>query len=360
MLRTHPAVFAIGDTYQIMVPVNGDCMMYVRVGDKVYYDEDNGIIRSAALVHKAIVPMAELDAAGEYTVGTIEVTDRKPYGTDTGKTEEKVYKFRPVPKGDVRCYEIADAHANVDSFVECVKKYGDIDFLILNGDINNHSDEPESFITAYEIASGVTGGEIPVVSVRGNHDMRGRAAADCAKYIPTDAGKTYYTFRLGNIWGMALDCGEDKDDSNGEYGGTICCHAFRERQTEFIRDVIARKAEEYEAEGVEHRVIICHIPFTMEENGVFDIEREIYNEWSRLIRDEIGADVMICGHVHLQFILEPGKDEKRAPHPCPVVVGSARNNFYEGGTAFEFSSDKINVNFTGADGDSRGEYVIEK
>ena len=34
------------------------------------------------------------------------------------------------------------------------------------------------------------------------------------------------TFRLGNLWGILLDCGEDKNDDRPEYGGTICCHAF--------------------------------------------------------------------------------------------------------------------------------------
>lgn len=62
-------------------------------------------------------------------------------------------------------------------------------------------------------------------------------------------GDSYYTFRLGKIWGMALDCGEDKMDKDPEYGSTICCHAFRQQETAFIRQVIADARTAYEAES---------------------------------------------------------------------------------------------------------------
>ena len=68
MLKTKPCVFAIGDRYEITVTVTEQSVMWVKVGDKLYYDEANGIMRSSKPVHKISVPMSELDAAGEYTV----------------------------------------------------------------------------------------------------------------------------------------------------------------------------------------------------------------------------------------------------------------------------------------------------
>ena len=66
--KTCPAVFAIKNDYQIMVPVNSDLLFWVTVGDKKYYDHSNGIIRSSTRMHRVNVPMSELDKAGEYTV----------------------------------------------------------------------------------------------------------------------------------------------------------------------------------------------------------------------------------------------------------------------------------------------------
>ena len=123
------------------------------------------------------------------------------------------------------------------------KAYGKIDFLILNGDLPNHSGDISNFTTIHRIASEITGGEIPVVFSRGNHDMRGIYAENIAEHTPTDHGNSYYTFRLGGVWGLVLDCAEDKNDDHPEYGNCNCCHAFRREQTKFIESVIKNAAD---------------------------------------------------------------------------------------------------------------------
>ena len=72
-----PAVFAVGNEYQIMLPTKCECTMKVKVGDKFYYDAANGIMRSSSLVHKVTVPMEALDEAKSYTVHLQEVLVRK-------------------------------------------------------------------------------------------------------------------------------------------------------------------------------------------------------------------------------------------------------------------------------------------
>ena len=46
MLKTTPAVFAVGTDYQIMVEVQREALMSVRIGENTYYDESNGIMNS--------------------------------------------------------------------------------------------------------------------------------------------------------------------------------------------------------------------------------------------------------------------------------------------------------------------------
>ena len=36
MLKTNPAVFAVGNQYHIMLPVTCECVMWAKVGDKSY------------------------------------------------------------------------------------------------------------------------------------------------------------------------------------------------------------------------------------------------------------------------------------------------------------------------------------
>lgn len=100
---------------------------------------------------------------------------------------------------------LADAHGTFESPVGVAKtfaeRYGGIDLLILNGDILEHSGDAGKFILYYQIAEALTGGEIPVVISRGNHDLRGKYAEKLADYMPNENGNSFYTFRIGNLWG---------------------------------------------------------------------------------------------------------------------------------------------------------------
>ena len=354
-----PSVFAVKQEYHIMMYVEEPSLMWVRMGDKKYYDEANGILRSNTQVHRVIVPMEELNAAGAYTVCLRKVVERKPYFPEIEETQEYTYEFRPVPlDGPVRTYHIADAHNWVEGPVAATKAYGDIDFLILNGDIPDHSGTIENCVTIYEIASEVTGGHIPIVFARGNHDMRGLLAERFCELTPTDNGKSYYTFRLGNIWGMILDCGEDKVDEHEEYGGTICCHAFRERQTAFIQDVIANAKEEYAADDVKYRMVIAHHPFMVKQRAPFDIEQELYGEWARFIGENICPNVMISGHMHYVDIVKPGDEKDLFGQQFPVVIGSdiKQNHEYYAGAGLMFDGADTVATFT----DCLGEVVREE
>lgn len=365
MLKMLPCVFAVKNTYQIMVRVESESLMWVKVGDNCYYDDSNGILRSYKNIHRMIVPAEELDKNGKYTIYEREIKERKPYFTETEEVKEYSFDFVPANRENLRAYHIADAHNLVDAPVRAEKAFGDIDFLIMNGDIPNHSGDIENFDNIYKIAEEITEGKKPVVFSRGNHDMRGIYAECIEDYTPTDNGKSYFTFRLGNLWGMVLDCGEDKQDDNEEYGNTVCCHAFRQRQTQFIKDVIKNADSEYLQEGIKNRLIIVHNPFTEQRksvSGIFNIEADIYTEWGKLIRENIKPDAMLCGHYHEQYVSYPGDEHDSLGHPSPVIVGSEIDfeKKYFCGCGLEFTDKSINVEFTSSDGEILQKTSIKK
>lgn len=364
MMKTTPAVFAVGRTYQIMVPANFPALMWVEVGGKTYCDEVNGILRSDVDVHRMTVPAELLDKCGKYTVVYRKIIERKPYFTESEEAIRTEFDFYPVPKDNARAYHIADSHNMVNHPAAAYDTYerhgGRADFLILNGDVPVDSGKPENFDTIYRIAEAVTHGNVPVVYTRGNHDLRGLYAVSGADYTPSDCGRTYYTFRLGDIWGIILDCAEDKDDSDPEYGNTVSCHDFRLRQTQFIRDVIADCKNEYLADGVKHRMIVVHVPFASDQGEEkFNIECDIYREWAALLKENVQPDIMLCGHWHKLIVSEPGGKYDQLGQPCTLVVGSKiEYGKYFAGAGLEFAKNRIGITFTDSNGDILGEHNI--
>ena len=322
-IKIMPTVFAVGDIYQIFVPLEFDGIITVSVGGETFYDDSNGILRSNILIHRVDVPMEKLDKACEYTVFCRKMIDRKPYFPVSEEPFSETFKFKPVRGEKINIYHIADAHNMEAQPIAAGKYFGeDLDLLILNGDIPNHSGDIANFNSIYRIAYGITGGGVPVVFARGNHDTRGIYAEEFERYTPCDNQKPYFTFRLGSLWGMVLDCGEDKLDTHEEYANTVCFHNYRLRQTDFIKKVIENSQNEYNADGVENKIIVCHIPFTTNFEPPFNIEEEIYGEWTRLIGDNIEPDLFFFGHTHTYGVYKVGGAFDYYGQSCPAVIGS--------------------------------------
>lgn len=360
MLKTTPAVFTVGKEYQIMVEVECESLFSVKIDDKTYYDESNGIMNSREPIHRVSVPMKVLDEVGEYTVIVRPIIERKPYYTQTKAVFEQTFHFNKLPDKDIRIFHIADAHNMITSPVAAANTFGNIDLLILNGDVIDHSGDPSKFDNIYEICAILTGGEKPVIFSRGNHDMRGNFAEKFADYTPSQYKNTYYTFTLGNIWGMLLDCGEDKDDENAEYGHTVACHQFRERQTEFIKKVIKNAENEYAAQNIKTKLVISHNPFTEELCHPFNIEKEIFSEWASLLKEYIKPDLMICGHTHKCGINLVGGEKDNLGQPCPVVVAAEPQKERYIGGGFIINDDNIEVQLTDSLGNIVKKEILKK
>lgn len=351
VLKYAPAVFAVGENYQITVLVNSETVMWVKVGDKCFYDESNGILRSAKRIHKITVPAAILEQECCYTICYRRVIKRKAYFSLTHSVEEVDFRFRRVQGDMVRAYHIADAHNMIDEPVKCAERFkkeiGEIDFLILNGDVPEDSDRIKNFDTIYEIVSRITKGEIPVVFSRGNHDTRGVFAENIAEYTPCENGNSYFSFKLGNIWGLVLDCGEDKLDNHTEYGNMVACSFFRENETRFLEALAENGQSQFNNETVEHRIVIAHNPFTRRYPEPFNIEEDTYTYWAKILKEKIKPQIMICGHIHKFSVDMPGCGNDAFGHPCPIVVGSQvnkRKNYFAG-SGFVFNKDNIEIIF---------------
>lgn len=358
MLRYDPAVFAVGNSYQIAVTSKAQAFISIKIGDELFLDESNGILCSASKTHIFEVPQELLNREKHYTVIEKGIIKRLPYFSRTRADKFYEYNFIPVSSNAPKCYHIADTHNLTAEPVAAAEKFGDFDFLILNGDIPNDTGRPENLYTVFDIISQLTHGTKPVVFSRGNHDLRGICAEMFAQFTPSRNGKTYYTFRLGGIWGICLDCGEDKSDDHAEYGCTVACHQFRLKETEYIKEVIANSEKEYNADGVTHKLVIAHNPFTRRYEPPFNIEEDIYSEWAKLLKENVKPDVMLCGHTHRYSVDPCGGKEDALGQPCTVVVASYKEDKTVGGAGFEFCENEIKITFCDNKGFMKKERIL--
>ena len=319
-------------------------------------------------MHKIKVPSSLLDKTRRYRVHLSPLEDHCNYYPQPSPTEAYEYDFCPVPaEGEVKAYVLADTHGQVTVPAETALANGAMDFLILLGDIGDSAATRDQVVTLHRLTSEITGGVIPTVYIRGNHDTRGYMAEKLHEYIPTRNGVTYYTFRAGPVWGVVLDCGEDKPDTSIEYGlpetgGVADFLPFRNAQTDFLRNLIQNAQTTYGAAGITRRVALCHINFTYTDRPFNDFNPTLYEKWIAAL-NEIGIDLLICGHEH-KVGVQPdhyfhGDPAPRFPtlltsahcdDPLPMKGGHKPGEYT--GTALTFTASGVRHAFTNHKGET--------
>lgn len=365
-LLYHPGVFMIEDDYEIILICRRPALASVVVDGLTFTDNNNGVMRTDTEVHKIKVPMVLLDKAKAYRVHLAPLADHCNYYPKPEPTEAYEYRFTPVPaEGKVEVFVLADTHGDVVAPAQAALSRPHLDLLMLVGDIGDSAATREQVTTLHRLTAEITGGQFPALYIRGNHDTRGYMAEKLTDYIPTRDGKTYYTFRAGEIWGVVLDCGEDKPDTNVEYGdpqygGVANFLPFRHAQTAYLRSLAAQGASK--ADGIKHRIAVCHINFTYTDRPYNDRNPEIYEAWITAL-NELGIDLLVCGHHHVVGEQPPelykgNADPRfntlltaaRQDHPLPFKGGHKPGEYT--GTALTFDEGGISRVFVNHSGES--------
>ncbi len=348
-----PVVYATDAGYQIIWETSFKGVGYVTVNNVKYVSSVNGAVLSDRTIHKVTVPAEALDSAKQYSISSYEMYNRGAYTVNAGNTVTVNCEFRPVDDSDGLQYvSISDNHSIVRSAVTVGRSFEDkLDFLIMCGDNADSMENLESARIPHRIAYAVTGGTVPVIQLRGNHETRGAFAEYYPDYVPSNSvdGGLYFTFRIGNVWGLALDLGEDKADNHQEYSGLADYASYRVKETQYITDAVAAKG--WEEEGVTYRILVCHIPLPLYTQDA--TLKNTVNLWSELIED-IPFDAGIFGHTHTLTAYMPSYSGLSYPY---FVTGKSIAYFNDtfAGTVFEYKDDALTYRFMDKNGEVTGE-----
>ena len=295
-----PVVYAVEDQYQIVFSTSDNAVAWVEIGGECYYDLYAGSMRSADRVHKVEVPQKTLDAAGGYTVCAQQMIYRGPFGGYKGETISRSFDFRGVDASDgLTYYALSDVHEAVDAAAAAAS--GDADFIVLIGDMVSMVETEADANLANDLAFAITGGGIPVIYARGNHEIKGEQAENLYKYVGSrNQSFAYWVTLSDQVFGVVLDMGEDHEDDWWEYYGTARFDIYRAEQTRMLEQLLA----EGDYAKYPYRMAICHIPIVhVNRHGYFE---ETKGVWTKLL-NEMGADISLSGHEHELWPLLPGQ-----------------------------------------------------
>ncbi len=272
-----------------------------------------------------------------YRVVSTMVVKMKAYWPEKGlSVESPVYQFTvPDPgQSEVSFSFLADTQhgdlprigANLDAV-----DWNGLDFFVHGGDAFGSLESEEQLLEKliHPVLERLGHG-IPLVFVRGNHEMRGSFARHLHDYVPAPEGEFYYAFDAGPAHFLVLDTGEDKDDDTNVYAGLNRTEPYREKEFAWFEEH-ARIDERFSE--APFRIILMHAP----RWGWVDGDND---RWTGLA-NRTGIDLVLAGHNHRYSWSPPGSDGREY---AVLVVGQDQVADVRVGV------DEITMKVTDADG----------
>ncbi len=282
--------------------------------------ESAGLLPYDQHVLKFRLPPLPAGAEIRYRVVAIPVDFKNAYKILPGEevvSEEHVFRTLDPEAHETRFIVWNDTHENLDTVRALVGLTGKFapDFLLWNGDQTNDVYDEAKMANQYLAPGGlVVASRWPLAYARGNHDVRGPAARELARFTGTPADRFYYAFRSGPLAALVLDTGEDKPDDHPVFGGLAGFAAMRERQTRWLAEAI--RAPWFAA--APHKVLFCHIPLWWSDEsdrGAWVYSKVCREAWLPLLK-AAGVKLVVSGHTHEDKWLPAG-----AERPIGQLVG---------------------------------------
>ena len=315
------------------------------------FDARNGI-KTESRVHSVKLTGLAPGTKYRYRVYSQEVIEHKGNSVIYGRTAAtECYREEPLAfttsdpaKKNVTFAMINDIHGHNDR-LRTLLSYCDLkktDFVTFLGDMASiFNSEEQVFGDFMDTAVELFASEIPMYYTRGNHETRGNIAYRFQDYFSTLSEHIYYSYRQGPVYFIALDCGEDKPDSDIEYAGINVYDQYRSEQAEWLKKIVATD----EFKSAPFKVVTIHMPPFVNWHGEIDIREKFLP-----ILNEAGIDIMLCGHYH--EVIKKAAGEEAA---FPILVNS-NDTVLKG----EITSDRLSIVLLDESGKKVEEINIKK
>jgi predicted phosphodiesterase len=257
---------------------------YTYEGEEyIVKDLQNSAVRTEDTVHSVRIPKAHLDH-NTYTYASQQIGTRRAYVAVKGRTvTSKPVAFQGYAGQEtIHALVLSDIHENPVNAQKAVDNFGAApDLLVLNGDLVSYMTSELKFKQVLSYAHQFSGGSIPVIYTRGNHENRGTYGPKAVDIFKTSTRGQYFTCSYGPISLLCLDTGEDKSDDDWTYSGLVDSTTYVAQETEWLKTLTPD-------EDAAYRVGIAHMP---------NLNNRYGNNWIPLLTD-LKIDLFVAGHKH--------------------------------------------------------------
>lgn len=240
-----------------------------------------------------------------------------------------------------------DTHENtetlktLDSLTTLLKP----DFMLWNGDQSNDVHFERDMAGQFLSPAGLAiADRWPLAYVRGNHNVRGPAAAALPEFTGTPDDRYYYGFRSGPVAALIMDTGEDKPDDSPYLSGMGAFQKMQRQQADWLKGIV----KEPWFREAPHKVLFCHIPLWFSHpripNNAFTGAKYCRDLWVPTLV-EAGVKVVVSGHTH-DFVWMPAKDGQ----PIAQLIGGAPQPNYATFIQGTATRDTLTLKMTKLDG----------
>ena len=272
----------------------------------VVKDLQNSAVRTTDTIHSVRVPKAHLDN-NTYTYSSQNIGTRRAYIAVKGRTvTSEPVEFRGYSGQEpIRALVLSDIHENPANAEKAASNFdGQPDLLILNGDLVSYMTSVLKFKQILSYAYRFSGGSIPVIYTRGNHENRGTYGPEAVDIFKTSTRGQYFTCSYGPISFLCLDTGEDKDDADWTYSGLVDSTTYVAGETEWLKTLSPDAAAMY-------RVGIGHMP---------NLDNRYGNNWVPILTD-LKIDLFVAAHKHrVNF------EYRKQVTPFPLMIDGGKTN----------------------------------
>lgn len=258
---SRPVIFDGGMYYNIVWQSNSGARDagYVEIQHEAtslrYKDSVGCVIRADSKIdtHSVRIPKESLEDCVSYEVKMRLVTNWEYWGTwydNQAKTTYGPYvgtsktTFRTPASGDsVNILAITNSKTTGD--VEAIKKSysGTPDMVVTLGNMVNSLNTESDFGNYIKYMYQLTGGNIPVVFLRGENETHGEFAANLNRFLRpiSESGAMnvfYFNSMAGEVSIIALDTGAEKADGDASYNGYAAFDKIRKDELKWLSNGI--------------------------------------------------------------------------------------------------------------------------